>query len=457
VEYGSGQEPIIKVSEPQVNKPQSVEATARRFLTLAVPIMLAHITEPLLGLVDTIAIGRLNDIPMLGAVAIGAVFFDFIFWGLGSLRPSTAGLTAQAFGAGSAVEVRLTLYRALTLSAILGLILIIMHSPISDLALYLLAPSAEVNRAARIYITIRIWAAPFAFANYAILGSLIGRGRTDIGLILQVAINSINVVLAILLVIVAGFGIEGAAVSALIGDAVGSAIGLSIIARLGGFSGKIALKDIFNGTALKRLLVVNVDIMIRAFALLTAFGFFTSQSARLGDITLAANQVLNMIFLVSVYFLDGYATAGEQLCGQAIGARDEADFRKSVFLVVNFSFWTGLVLTVGLIIFGNVVIAGMAANMEIRDYAGQYLIYAAMTPVAGALAFAFDGIYIGSTWTKAMRNLMLLSLALYFVVFALVGEMGNSGLWISILAFLLARGIAQALAYPVLARRAFSA
>jgi len=133
----------------------------------------------------------------------------------------------------------------------------------------------------------------------------------------------------------------------------------------------------------------------------------------------------------------------------------KAGFRKSVSLVLHFSFWTGLVLTLGLIGLGNLIIEGLAANADIRDYAGHYLLYAALTPVAGALAFAFDGIFIGSTWTKAMRNLMLLSLGLYFVTFAVVGDMGNAGLWISILAFLAIRGIAQAMAYPALARHAF--
>ena len=444
------------MSHQPAQKAQPVEATPRRFLALAVPIMLAHITEPLLGLVDTTAISRLNDVPMLGAVAIGAIFFDFIFWGLGALRPSTAGLTAQAVGAGSDREVSLTRYRALTVAAALGFVLIILQGPLTDFALYLLGPSAEVDRSARIYIHIRIWAAPFALANYAILGSLIGYGRTDLGLILQVAINLIKISLAILLVSIAGYGIAGAAIGTVIADGMGTLLGLYITARLGGFKGEIAIKEIFDSKALKRLFGVNIDIMIRTLALLTAFGFFTSESARRGDVTLAANQVLNILFLVAVYFLDGYATAGEQLCGQSLGARDEIGFRKSVALVLQFSLWTGLALSLGLLGIGKDIIQAIAANAEIRDYAGQYLIYAALTPLAGALAFAFDGIFIGSTWTKAMRNLMLLSLALYFLIFASLGEMGNAGLWISILSFLALRGIGQWLAFPALARRAFS-
>ncbi len=444
------------VTHRPANKMRPVEATPRRFLALAVPIMLAHITEPLLGLVDTTAIGRLNDVPMLGAVAIGAIFFDFIFWGLGPLRPSTAGLTAQAVGAGSDHDVQLTRYRALMVAALLGSVLIALQGPMTDLALYLLGPSLDVEKAARVYIHIRIWAAPFALANYAILGSFIGCGRTDLGLIVQVAINTGKIILAILLVVVAGYGIAGAAIGTVIADAIGTLLGVLITVRLGGFKGHVALKEVFNGQALKRLLGVNVDIMIRTLALLTAFGFFTSESARHGDITLAANQVLIMVFLIAVYFLDGYATAGEQLCGQALGARDEIGFRKSVSLVLHFSVWTGLALSLGLMGLGKELIQMIAANAEIRDYAENYLLYAALTPLAGALAFAFDGIFIGATWTKAMRNLMMLSLALYFATFAWIGEIGNAGLWISILTFLAVRGIGQWITFPTLARRAFS-
>ena len=441
----------------ELNKAQPVEATIVRFLTLAIPIMLAHVTEPLLGLVDTAAIGRLNDVPMLGAVAIGAIFFDFIFWGLGSLRPSTAGLTAQAVGAGSGYAVRLTVHRALIVATLLGLLMVLVRGPLIDLALYLLSPGRAVQNAARTYIGIRIWSAPFALANYAILGSLIGRGRTDLGLWLQVSINAVKVVLAVLLVAVAGYGIAGAAIGTLLAEAVGTALGLTALVRLGVFSGSVAFKDLTDPKALKRLLGVNVDIMIRTLALLTAFGFFTSESGRMGDVTLAANQVLNLLFLFSVYFLDGFATAGEQLCGQALGARDENGFRQSVLLVLRFSVLTGLALTGLIFVIGTHLIGLIATHPDIRAYADDYLIYAALTPLAGALAFAFDGIYIGATWTKAMRNLMLLALAIYFLAFTLLSDWGNAGLWIAILIFLFVRGIGQWIAYPTLVRRAFMA
>lgn len=438
-------------------KARPVEATIGRFLALAIPIMLAHVTEPLLGLVDTASIGRLNDVPLLGAVAIGALFFDFIFWGLGSLRPSTAGLTAQAVGAGSDYIVRLTVHRALFVATLLGLVMVLVRGPLIDLALYLLSPGQAVQNAARTYIGIRIWSAPFALANYAILGSLIGRGRTDLGLWLQVSINAVKVVLAILLVAVAGYGIAGAAIGTILAEAIGTALGLAALLRLGVFSGPVRLQDLTNPKALKRLLCVNVDIMIRTLALLTAFGFFTSESGRMGDITLAANQVLNLLFLFAVYFLDGFATAGEQLCGQALGARDETGFRRSVSLVLRFSVLTGLALTGLIFMLGTQLIGLIATHPGIRAYAEDYLIYAALTPLAGALAFAFDGIYIGATWTKAMRNLMVLALTIYFVAFAMLSDWGNAGLWIAILIFLFVRGIGQWIAYPTLVRRAFTA
>ena len=427
-----------------------------RFLTLAIPIMLAHVTEPFLGLVDTVSIGRLNDVPMLGAVAIGAVFFDFVFWGLGSLRPSTAGLTAQAVGEGSDYRVRLTAYRAFAVALVLGLLLVIFRIPILDLALFLLSPSDAVQNAARIYIGIRMWSAPFALANYVILGSLIGRGRTDIGLGLQVAINGAKMALTIVLVSGEGYGLAGAAIGTVIADALGTTLGLVMMARLGVFSGPIAFKDIADATALKRLLGVNADIMIRTLALLAAFGVFTAASARMGDVTLAANQVLEHLFAISVYFLDGFATAGEQLCGQSLGARDERGFRRSVALVLRFSVITGLILTLLIYAFGETLIGLIATNPDVRSYAGHYLIYAALTPFAGAMAFAFDGIFIGATWTKAMRNLMLVALAFYFVAFAIVKDWGNPGLWIAILIFLSVRGIGQLIAYPWLVKRAFA-
>ena len=437
-------------------KARPVEATPRRFLTLAVPIMLAHVTEPFLGLVDTVTIGRLNDVPMLGAVAIGAVFFDFVFWGLGSLRPSTAGLTAQAVGAGSDYAVRLTAYRALVVAILLGTLMVVFRGPILDFALFLLSPSQAVQNGARIYIGIRMWSAPFALANYVILGSLIGRGRTDIGLWLQVSINGAKMALTIVLVSAEGYGLAGAATGTVIADALGTVLGLAVMARLGVFSRPVALKDLADAKALRRLLVVNVDIMIRTLALLAAFGVFTAASGQMGDVTLAANQVLEHLFAVSVYFLDGFATAGEQLCGQSLGARDERGFRHSVALVLRFSVLTGLALTLLIYAFGETLIGLIATNPEVRSYAGQYLIYAALTPLAGALAFAFDGIFIGATWTKAMRNLMLLALAIYFAAFGLLSDWGNAGLWIAILIFLFVRGVGQGIAYPWLVRRAFT-
>lgn len=206
---------------------------------------------------------------------------------------------------------------------------------------------------------------------------------------------------------------------------------------------------------MRRTLAVNVDIAIRTIALVFAFAFFTSQGARAGDTTLAANAVLYNLFLVGAYFLDGFATAAEQLCGQAVGARDAGGFRGVVKLAVGWSFAVGIAVTAAFLTLGGVFIDLMTTNAAVRSEARMFLTLAALTPLAGAVAFAFDGVFIGATWTAAMRNLMLASLTLFLAAFWLLRGLGNEGLWWAMLAFMAARGIGQALAYPALARRAF--
>jgi multidrug resistance protein, MATE family len=433
-----------------------IEATHRRVVTIALPMMLAHLTEPLLGLVAATVIGRLGDAALLGAVALGAVVFDFIFWAFGSLRMGTAGLTAQAYGAGDDREVETALARALAVGLICGLGLVALQVPIAWATFKLAGASPAVTEATRDYLLVRIWAAPFALANFAILGSVIGRARTDLGLAIQVAINLAHIAAALVLVMGLGLGVRGVAFAAVIAEIVGVVMGLVILARLGAKPWRAPFKAVFDGAAMRRTLEVNFDIMVRTVALVAAFAFFTSQGARAGDVTLAANAVLYNLFLIGAFFLDGFATAAEQLCGQALGAGDRAGFRRVVKLVLGWSLAAGLAVTGFFLAVGHPFVDFVTTNPDVRSQAKAFLIFAALTPLAGAVAFAFDGIYIGATWTRAMRNLMLLSLALFLAVFWLAAPQGNTGLWIAMLAFLAARGIGQALAYPALARRAFA-
>lgn len=430
--------------------------THRRVLMLALPMTLAHVTTPLLGLVGAGVIGRLGDAALLGAIAIGAAIFDLVFWTFGSLRLATAGLTAQAVGARHDREIDRTLARAMVMALIVGVALILSGGLIAKAALALSGASPAVSVGLAAYIRVRIFAAPFTLANYAILGSALGRGRTGLGLVLQAAINLLNVGLTLVFVLALSGGMEGAALATVLAEAAGVGFGVLLLARLGSRPWAVPRSEILQRPALLRMLGVNRDVMVRTAALMLAFNAFVALGARIGDVTLAANAVLVNLFLAGGYGLDGFATAAETLCGQALGAGDEARFRRAVVLALSWCVAFGLGVSALLLAIGPAIIDGMTTNAEVRGAARLYLVPAALAPLAGAPAFAFDGIYVGATWTGAMRNLMVIALALYAVILFVTRDLGNAGLWIALLSFLAARGLGQALCYPGLARATFA-
>ncbi|GGC83375.1 MATE family efflux transporter [Chelatococcus reniformis] len=436
---------------------RAIQATHRRFVTLAVPMMLSHVTTPLLGLVDATVIGRLGDAALLGGVALGAVVFDFLFWAFGALRMGTAGLTAQAYGGGDDHEIDATLARALVAAALVGLVLIGLQGPLATSALALMGGSDAVAGAAHTYITIRIFAAPFTLANFAILGSVIGRARTDLGLLLQVGINCLNILLALVFVGWLHWGVAGVAAATVLAEMAGAGLGLMVLRHLGARPWAVPRAALLEAGALKRMVAVNVDIMVRTVALVGAFAFFTAQGARSSDTLLAANAVLYNLFLIGSYFLDGFATAAEQLGGQAFGGRDGAGFRKVVRLALIWSVGVGCIVSLAALAGGGAFIDLVTTNEAVRAAARQDLVFAALTPALGAAAFAFDGIYIGATWTRAMRNLMLAAFALFIAAALLLRPLGNDGLWLAMLLFLAGRGFGQAALYPSLLRRSFAA
>ncbi len=435
---------------------QRPEISHRRMLALALPMTLSHVTTPLLGLVDATVIGRLGEAHLLGAVALGAVIFDFVFWSFGSLRMATAGLTAQATGAGNRHEVDLTLARALLVAAVTGLLLILLQWPIAAIAFSMVGASQAVTDALSTYFFIRVWAAPFTLANYVILGSTLGRGRTDLGLLLQVAINVANIVLTMALVLGFGLGIAGAAIGTALAEVLGAGLGILVLRRLGSNPFAVTWPEVLSRAAMLQTLAMNRDIMIRNVALILAFSIFSALGARSGDVTLAANAVLYNMFLIGGYFLDGFATAAETLCGQSIGARDERGFRRAIRLSLGWSLGFGLAVSALFLIGGGIFIDFVSTNPDVRSYAREYLIFAALTPFFGAAAFAFDGIYTGATWTRSMRDLMVASFLAYGAVLLVAGSLGNTALWVALLVFLSARGLGQFILYPRLAKRTFA-
>lgn len=431
--------------------------THRSVLALALPMTLANVTTPMLGFVGAAVIGRLGDAALLGAVALGAVIFDAIFWSFGSLRMATAGLTAQAVGAREGIEVDRILARALMAGAAIGLGLLLLQWPIAKAAFAVSGASGAVTSGLATYFHIRILSAPFVLASYGVVGSVVGRGRTDLGLLLQVAINLINVGLTLAFVLGLGLGLAGAALAALCAEAAGLGLGLIVLARLGSRPFRVPLRDLLDAAALRRTLSVNLDVILRTLALITGIVLFSALGARQGDVILAANSVLWNLFLIGGFFLDGFATAAETLCGQAVGARDAGGFRRASALSLRWCLGFGIGVSLLALGLGPGFIDFVTTSAPVRETARAYLPYAALAPFAAAAAFAYDGIYIGATWTRAMRNLMAGALAIYCAALGLVQVfgLGNAGLWLAFVAFLGARGLFQAVAFPGLARATF--
>jgi MATE family multidrug resistance protein len=270
-----------------------------------------------------------------------------------------------------------------------------------------------------------------------------------------VAINVINIVLTATLVLAFGYGVAGAAIGTALAEVIGVVLGIVVLRRLGSDPLSVTWAEILNRAAMIQTMAMNRDIMIRNVALIAAFSIFSILGARSGDVTLAANAVLYNMFLIGGYFLDGFATAAETLCGQCIGARDERNFRRAVGLSLFWSFGFGLAVFALFFFGGGPFIDFVSTNADVRAYAREFLIFAALTPLFGAAAFAFDGIYTGATWTVAMRNLMVMAFALFVIVLFFMREAGNTGLWIAFLVFLAVRGSGQALLCPRLTKATF--
>jgi len=419
---------------------------------------LAYLSTPLVGLVDTAVIGQLGVPALIGGVAVGAIIFDVVFTTFNFLRSGTTGLSAQALGGGHHVEQNAIVLRALILAAISGVLVLALQWPILEAGLALIEASEAVEAATREYFSIRVLAAPFALANYAILGWLLGQARAGLGLLLQVLLNGTNIALSIFLVLELNWGVPGIAWATVVGEAVAAFAGGILVVRMIGRTGWPAREIVLSRAKFIRMIAINRDIMIRSFTLLAAFAFFTAQGARSGEILLAANAVLMNFFMVAGYFLDGFATAAEQLAGRAVGARWRPAFDRAVRLTLIWGIAIAGFLSLVFWFAGPLMIDIMTTAPEVRLTARDYLIWSALTPIAGVVAFQMDGIFIGSTWSRDMRNMMLVSLAIYLAAWWFLTPIyGNHGLWISLLIFLGLRGISLSWRCGIRARQTFSA
>ena len=421
----------------------------RRVLRIAVPIVLSNATVPLLGAVDTGVIGQLGDAAPIGAVGLGAVILASLYWVFGFLRMGTSGLVAQARGAGDRAEESAVLLRGLIVALAAGLAFVLGQALLFRAAFAIAPATAEVEDLARHYLAIRIWGAPATIALYAVTGWLIAVERTRGVLALQLWINGLNIGLDLWFVLGLGWGVGGVASATLIAEWSGLALGLWLCRSA--FAGSL-WKDaarIFDRARLSRMARVNTDIMVRSVALQGSFATFVFMGARFGDVTLAANQVLMQFLEITAYALDGFAFAAETLVGQAVGARAVADVRRSS--LVTSQWGVGGAVALGLVFWaiGPAIIDIMAKAPDVRETARAFLPWVALAPLIGIASWMFDGIFIGATLTREMRNAMLASVLVYAAALTvLVGAFGNHGLWASLMVLNATRGVTMARLYP---------
>ncbi len=431
--------------------------TNRQVLAIAVPMTLAYLTTPLLGLVDTAIVGQFGDAALLGGLAAGAIVFDVVFNTLNSLRSGTTGLVAQAFGRGNTREEQATLLRALTLAVTAGLLLILASPAIAAAGAWFISPEKAVVDAMHIYIAIRMLAAPMTLINFTLLGYVLGRGEGTLGLGLQLLLNGANISLSLWLGLHLGWGIEGVAWGTVGGESIAAIVGLAIVSRRMRGDQRPARREVFHVGSILRLLSLNGDIMVRSFTLLAAYALFTRQGAQYGTVTLAANAVLLNFILFAGYFLDGFATAAEQLAGRAVGGRNRPAFSRVLLLTGIWGFALAIAATALTIAFGQDLVHLLTTAPQVRALALEYLPYAAFVAISGVLAFQMDGVFIGATWSRDMRNMMLLSLGFYVVALFVLGEaFGNAGLWAAMHIWLIVRGLSLAAILPHRMRQNFA-
>ena len=432
------------------------EVTHRLVLGIAIPMTLGFLTTPLLGLTDTAVVGHLGKPEALAGLAIGAILFDLIYGSLSFLRTSTTGLVAQAFGRGDRHEQQAVFWRALLSALALGLFMLALSPLILAFAPDLMTSDPAVAEVTRQYFGIRVLTSPATFANFAILGFVLGRGQGVLGLTLQIILNGTNIVLAILFGLILGWGVAGVAWATAAAEASAVAIGLLILSRQFSAADRPSRAEIFDTAKLKQLFQLNADILIRSLILNGAFALLTRVGSGFGAVTLAANAVLMNIFMLSAFFLDGLAGAAEQLAGRAVGAQYRPSFNRALKLTGLWSFAMAAIVGLFFITFGEPIIHLLTTSEEVRQEAYTYLAWAAVTGLTGALAFQMDGVFIGATWSREMRNMMLVSFAGYCAsLVLLVPPFGNHGLWLSLNLFLLMRGFFLAAMVPRKARQSF--
>ncbi len=423
----------------------------KKILQLAIPNIISNLTIPLVGLVDFVLMGHQESEFYMGAVAIGATGFLFIYSAFGFLRMGTAGFTAQSYGEKNFEKSISHLSRAFIVAIIVGLLLIAFQKPLGELLFYLIKGTPKVEKYARQYFYIRIWAAPATLSIYVFTGWFIGMQNAKSPMLATISINVINIVTSIFFVRYYGMTTDGVALGTVIAQYVGFLICLILFFR---YYRKLlkyfSLKGIQQIIEIKAFITVNFDILIRSVLLTGTFFYFNAKSAQFGAELLAVNSVLLQFLWIFSYFIDGFAFAAESLTGKYIGAKNLDMLKKSIKKLFLFGLWVSLPFTIIYLFFGRYLIAFLTNVDSVKIAAIPYMVWVVVIPIITFSAFIWDGIYIGATASKTMRNSMIISSLLVFLpAFYLFENIwGNHGLWLALMLFMFSRGVFLAIQSP---------
>ena len=411
--------------------------TQRKVWALAAPMILSNLSVPLVALVDTAVVGHLPHAHQLAAVAVGGSLYTLLTWAMGFLRMGSTGFAAQAAGRGDGGALRQVLLQGLGLGVCLALLLSLLAIPFSSAALSLMQPSAELDQLARQYFQIRLFGLPASLATYALIGWLLGTQSARGPLAILLTANLLNVGLDLLFVLGLEWGVAGAAWASVIAEWSGALLGLWLTrGALARYPGHLEGRALQRWSSWRPLLAVNRDIFIRTLALQLVFFLITVQGTRLGDATVAANALLLNGLTLTAYALDGLAHAVEALCGHALGARDRHALRRALLVAGAWSLLASIGFALFFLFGGHWFVALLTDISEIRVLAQVFLPYLAVLPLLAVWSYLLDGLFIGATRAREMRDAMLIALALSLPLAWWLQSLGNHGLWLAFLAFM---------------------
>lgn len=414
----------------------------RRVLAIAVPMVLSSLTVPIAGMVDTAVMGHLDDVHYLGAVAVASSLFAFIFMIFNFLRMGITGRAAQFFGAGDEAALFRLLVQGLVMAFVIGVLLILLQWPLAELGLAAMGASNAVAPEARNYFAIRIFGAPFLLGIYVLMGWFVGRQQSRRVLALLLLSNGLNILFDLGFVLGLGMDVEGVALATVLAEALAFSSGMFLLVRKERLVPMLrAMTRLFAPGEALALFHLNRDLFLRTVALMLVFTFFTAQGARQEDTILAANAVLLNMFVLAAYGLDGFAYAAEALVGASVGRRHTEAVKRALWLTGFWSVVMAVLISVVFVLFGKYWIDLLTSIPQVQAAARQFLPWVVILPLAGCWAFWLDGVFVGATLGRDMRNTMLIASSAFFIAWYLLRPLGNHGLWLAMLMFFTLRGI----------------